>query len=79
VALDPGPVAAGEWSLVQAALSVARHLDLATLAPDVADGAGAARLRALGCRWAEGPWYGPPLETGTAGRAAGRRHPATDG
>jgi|GEM_PF-6688668 len=72
VALDPGPLRAGEWDVLQGALSVARHLGLATLAPGVDDEATAARLRALGCRWAEGGLYGRPLDTGAAGRAAGR-------
>ncbi len=48
-----------------------RH-GLATMATEVADAATAARLRALGCRWAEGGLYGRPLDTGGAGRAAGR-------
>lgn len=72
VVLDAGVLHAGEWDVAQAALSVARHLGLATMASGVRDPAVHARLRALGCRWAEGGLYGPPVDTAGAGRTLGR-------
>lgn len=61
ITVSPAAMAADDWPAIQAGLSIARHHGLATLAAGV-DGAQAhERLRAVGCRWSEGPAYGGVL------------------
>lgn len=59
--VSPSAIAADDWSAIQAGLSIARHHGLATLATGVGDAPTHERLRAIGCRWAEGPAYGDSL------------------
>ncbi|MCB0880775.1 MAG: EAL domain-containing protein [Thermoleophilia bacterium] len=61
VTISPATVASGDWALIHSALSIARHHGLATLATGVGDPQAHERLRAVGCRWAEGPTYPPPV------------------
>lgn len=72
VVLDEALLGHGEWGVVQTALSVARHLGLATMAVGVGDEATHHRLVALGCRWAGGRLYGEPVDPVRAARMAGR-------
>ncbi|MFN8109301.1 MAG: EAL domain-containing protein [Thermoleophilia bacterium] len=72
VVLDEALIAGGDWAVIQTAMSVARHLGLVPFASGVADEAIAARLRALGCRNAEGPLYGDGVASKDAGMLLGR-------
>lgn len=73
VVLDASVVEGGDWHMARTALSVARHLGLLTMASGVGTGDAHARLRALGCTWAEGPLYGPGTDTHTAAARLGRQ------
>lgn len=72
VVIDADLVATGDWAVIQTAMSVARHLGLVPFASGVADDGAAARLRALGCRNAEGPLYGEAVATRDAASLLGR-------
>ncbi len=72
VVLDPELVASGDWAVIQTAMSVARHLGLVAFAAGVDDEGSAARLRALGCRNAEGALYGEGVGTRDAAALLGR-------
>lgn len=72
VVLDGALLGQGEWGVIQTALSMARHLGLATMAVGVAEEATHHRLVALGCRWAGGGLYGEPVDPVRAARMAGR-------
>ena len=73
VVLDEALVGSGDWTVIQTAMSVARHLGLVPFASGVEDDAMATRLRALGCRNGEGALYGDGVGPKEAAALVGQR------